>query len=134
MKKLPNFLIIIAALAMILPIFSSCEEKEETLGDIKLPPAPPLISASENWAVIETSYLRLRERPAVEARIVKTLWRGYVIEIMSRSPSKSIVEDEEDFWFQVNYDGLQGWVFGSYITIYDTKEDASIKARSVRED
>jgi uncharacterized protein YraI len=53
---------------------------------------------------------------------------------MSRSPAKDIVEAETDYWFQVNYDGLQGWVFGSYINIYDTKEAAEVKARAVRND
>jgi len=133
MKKLLKNLVILAVLVFIMASLNGCEEKEEILGDIELPPAP-LISASENWGVIETAYLRLRERPSVESRIVTTLWRGYVLEVMSRSPSRAIVEGEEDFWYQVNYDGLQGWVFGSYMTIYDTKEEAGIKARAVRTD
>ncbi|MBI9106889.1 MAG: SH3 domain-containing protein [Spirochaetales bacterium] len=133
MKKLINFLIIIITFALIMPLLTGCEEKEDTLGDIELPPTP-LVVASESCGVIETAYLRLRERPDVESRIVTTLWRGYVLEIMSRSPSRDVVEYEEDFWYQVNYDGLQGWVFGSNMTIYTSKEEAQRKARAVRSD
>ena len=101
------------------------------MGDIELPPAP-LVSESESWAVIEAAYLRLRERPESNAKLVTTLWKGYVLEVKSRSPGKSIVDDAEDYWYQVNYDGLKGWVFGSYLVICDSHEAAEIEARAIR--
>ena len=132
MKKISKKIYIIVIL--VLSIFSTgCEKKEEPLGDIELPPAP-LVSESENWAVIQSSYLRLRERPEPESRLVATLWRGYVLEVVSRAPSKTLMDDEEDFWYQVNYDGLHGWVFGAYLEIYDSREAAETEARAVRAD
>ena len=133
MKRFNQFFTILLIITAVLPVLSGCEEKEEVFGDIELPPAP-IVSTSESWAVINSAYLRLREMPASEAGIVTTLWRGYILEVMSRSPAKSVVDDEEDYWYQVNYDGLQGWVFGSYLDIFDTREQASVKARAVRND
>ncbi len=123
----------ILVVVLILPCLTGCEKQEEPLGDIELPPAP-LISESESWAVIEASYLRLRERPESEAPLVTTLWKGYVIEIISRSPSKVFVDDDEDYWYQINYDGLHGWVFGAYLAVYDSREAAEKEARSIRAD
>lgn len=131
MKKIYYLLTIILIFSAVL--LFSCEKQEEPLGDIKLPPAP-MLSQNESWAVIEASYLRLRERPEEGAALVTTLWRGYVLEVLSRSSVKEFVGDEEDYWYQVNYDGLQGWVFGSYLQIYDSREDAEVEARAVRAD
>ena len=131
MKKISYW---IAIFLIILPLtMISCEKQEEPIGDIELPPAP-MISQNESWAVIEASYLRLRERPEPGAKLVTTLWKGYVLEVMSRSPSRVVVDDEEDYWYQVNYDGLQGWVFGSYLSVYDSREEAEVEARAVRAD
>lgn len=131
MKKI--YYLIIIVIILFASMSFSCRKHEEPLGDIELPPAP-MISRNESWAVIEASYLRLRERPEEGASLVTTLWRGYVLEIMSRSSAKSIIDDEEDYWYQVNYDGLQGWVFGSYLEIYDSREEAEVEARAVRAD
>lgn len=132
MRKISIYISIILIITVILS-FSSCEKQEEVLGDIELPPAP-LVSESESWAVIEAPYLRLRERPETGSRLVTTLWKGYVLEVKSRSPEKAIVDDGEDYWYQVNYDGLQGWVFGSYLGVYDSREAAEIQARTIRAD
>ena len=65
---------------------------------------------------------------------LRPLWPGYVLEVISRSTVREMVDGEEDFWYQISYDGLQGWVFGSYLEIFDNKEEAEIKARAVRAD
>ena len=132
MKKIHLFLYILIT-GLLVFAAAGCEKKEEPLGDIELPPAP-LVSENESWAVIESSYLRLRERPEAESRLVTTLWRGYVLEIISRSPNKVFMDNEEDYWYQVNYDGLQGWVFGSYLVVFDSREEAVIEARAIRND
>ena len=132
MRKV-NFIILLLTSFISLTFITSCEKQEDPLLDIELPPAP-LISESESWAVIEAAYLRLRERPETEAKLVTTLWKGYVLEVLSRSPSKVLMDDLEDYWYQVNYDGLQGWVFGSYLKIYESRETAETAARAVRAD
>ncbi|MDC7228402.1 MAG: SH3 domain-containing protein [Spirochaetales bacterium] len=132
MRKISAFIYIII-LTSASVIFTACEQKEETIGDIELPPAL-LFSEAQEWAVIESSYLRLRERAEAGSRLVTTLWRGYVLEIISRSPNKVFMDDEEDYWYQVNYDGLQGWVFGSYLSIHESREAAETAARVIRND
>lgn len=130
MKQLSSYITLLLILTIIL-FANSCEKQEETLGDIVLPPAP-LVSESENWAVIDAPYLRLRERSEIESRLITTLWKGYVLKVKSRSPEQVIVDGQQDYWYQVSYDGLQGWVFGSYLEVFDNLEAAEKQARAVR--
>jgi len=110
--------------------FSGCSE-EQAIPDIDLPPTP-VLSIKSNWGVINSSHLRLREKPTTDARAITTLWRGYVLEIVSQSAEKEMVEDEVDYWYRINYDGLQGWVFGSYLDLYDSREKAELAAREMQ--
>jgi uncharacterized protein YraI len=46
------------------------------------------------------------------------------MEILRRSDSKDFVEGKENFWYLISYDGLKGWVFGSYINVYTSRDKA----------
>ena len=121
---------IILLLILIISLFSSCGKKE-AYPDIKLP-ATPLLSLSSRWGVITSSYLRMREKPDINSRAVTTLWKGYILEIVSRSPGEKIVEDKKGYWYQVTYEGLQGWVFSTYLRLFDSLEEAERSSRELR--
>lgn len=125
MRKSSEYLIIVFLIAL-----TGCREKEPILS-IDLPPTE-ILSATTNWAVINSSHLRLREKPLVDAKAVTTLWRGSVLEIVSRSETKFLVDGELDFWYQINYDGLHGWVFGAYLDLFDSKEKAENASRELK--
>lgn len=84
------------------------------------------------WAIITSSHLRLRQGPGTTYNAEATLWRGSVLEIVSKTSLKEVVEEEEDFWYQINYDGLAGWVFGAYLKTYDSKAKAEASARELQ--
>ncbi|MFO7849450.1 MAG: SH3 domain-containing protein [Spirochaetia bacterium] len=113
-------------------IIVSCGSKESKEISIELPPTQ-ILSVRSNWAVITGSHLRLREQPSTDSRAVTTLWRGNVLEIISREDLKVQVEGIEDYWYQVAYDGLQGWVFGGYIDLHETEENARQASRALQE-
>jgi hypothetical protein len=87
-------------------------------------PITEVLSLKSRWGVITSSHLRLRSKPSVTSQALTTLWRGYVLEILSRKPQKEEIEELFDYWYQIRYDGLQGWVFGAYLELYDTKTQA----------
>lgn len=118
MKKL------ISLLFIVLIFFPSCflNKKDEKM-KIELP-ITQVLEQSANYAVITSSHLRLRPEPSVESKAITTLWKGYILEIISKSSKQYSVEGETDFWYQINYDGLTGWVFGAYIDIYPHLEKA----------
>ena len=113
--------------------FSGCSGEEEKAAlDIPLH-STPAINLETNWGLITSSHLRLRTEPSLESEAVSTLWRGYVLEILSQTPYTEEVEGMNDYWYRISYDGLQGWVFGGYLTIYNSRDDAeraSMESRS----
>jgi len=124
-KKTIFFLAGIAVLAM-----SGCNSGEK-VAPIDLPATTALVLQT-NWAVITSSHLRLREGPGVNSPVVATLWKGSVLEIVSKTSTKDTVEEGEDFWYQISYDGLAGWVFGSYLELYDSKSRAETSSRELQ--
>ncbi len=116
----------------LLVLAASCA-KEEPVTSINLPPTP-ILSMREKWGVITSSHLRLRSAPDAGSDVVTTFWnrRDVVLEVLSQSGRKLEVEGREGYWYQVSYDGLIGWVFGAYVEMYSTKEQALRAARESR--
>lgn len=121
---------LIICAAIWLPLATACSP-QETADPIELPATTALVLQT-NWAVITSSHLRLREGPGVGAPVLATLWKGSVLEIVSKTSTKEVVEDEEDFWYQISYDGLAGWVFGTYLELFDSKNSAEESSRELR--
>ncbi len=107
-----------------------CNGREQVV-QIELPSTRAL-GLQTNWAVITSSHLRLRDSPSVGAPVLATLWKGSVLEIVSKTSTKETVEDEEDFWYQISYDGLAGWVFGAYLDLHDSKSRAEAFSRELQ--
>lgn len=109
----------------------SCSSDTPDISPLVLP-ATPVLSLEVNWAVITSSHLRLREQPAVSAQVVTTLWRGYVLEVLSKQDRREEIEGSSDYWYQVRFGGLQGWVFGSYLNFYTSNEAAAAAGDNLR--
>ena len=122
--------LILSCAAVWVVISAACDSRN-TVEPIELPATTALVLRS-NWAVITSSHLRLREEPGIGAGVLATLWQGSVIEIVSKTSTKEVVEGEEDFWYQISFDGLAGWVFGTYLELFDTKNDAEGSSRELR--
>ena len=100
----------------------SCE-KEQPVERIDLPPTP-VLTLSSDWAVIRSPFLRLREEPLQKAKIVTHLRQGSVLEIITRTEAKETIDNVSAYWFQVNFGGLRGWVFGAFLEVLDSKSKA----------
>ena len=124
MKKIIIVFLIVSSL------FFSCDEKK-TIADIKLP-ATKVLSVQSRWSVINSTHLRLREKPAIESKAITTLWKGYILEVVSQSTVSVTLDDKEGYWYQVKYGGLQGWVFGAYLKFFDSREDAERSSREIK--
>lgn len=100
----------------------SCE-KEQPVERIDLPPTP-VLTLSSDWAVIRSPFLRLREEPFQKTKIVAHLRQGSVLEIITRTEAKETIDNVSAYWFQVNFGGLRGWVFGAFLEVLDSKSKA----------
>jgi len=107
--------------------FTACE-KQEQIRPIQLP-ATSVLKVQTTWAVINAPHLRLREMPSNASRVIRYLKEGFVLEIISKSGTLETLEGEENYWYQITFDGLNGWVFGAYLDLYDSKEQAEAASR-----
>ena len=117
-------------LALICLVFlSSCGKHDES-ATIKLPPTP-ILTPQNQWGVVNAEHLRLRKQATVDSPAIFTLWRGYEVEILDRSPAMESVGNIQDYWYNINYGGLRGWVFGYYLDLYDSKAQADLAAKEM---
>jgi len=129
-SKASSLIPLIAVLAGGLLMLSSCSKKQE-VRTIPLPPTP-LIAVEQSWAVVNSQRLRLRESPTTNSPALITLWKGYVVQVVKRSQNQEIIGDMTDHWYYVNYKGLRGWVYGFYLTMYDSKQRAEAAAKAMK--
>jgi len=113
------------SLLLSLAALFSCGRKP-TAERIELPPTS-VLSIRSTWAVVTSPFLRVREEPLAEARVLAHIRRGAVLEILSRTERKEEIEDAASYWYQVSYEGLRGWVFGAFLEVVDSK----LKAESL---
>lgn len=88
-----------------------------------LPPTP-VLSIRSTWAVVKSPLLRVREQPTNQATVLSHIRLGAVMEVLTKSDKEDSVEDESSFWYRIDYQGLKGWVFGTYIEIFDSRSKA----------
>jgi hypothetical protein len=116
------FSVIVLVLSIAPLTLVSCE-KEQPVQSIDLPPTPVLTLSAE-WGVIRSPFLRLRAEPLQKAKITAHLRRGSILEIINRTEAKETIDDSTAYWYQVNYGGLRGWVFGAFLEVLDSKSKA----------
>lgn len=123
-RKIGALLLLIAAAGVL-----SCE-KQEQVRPIQLP-ATSVLKVQTTWAVINTPHLRLRELPDDSSRVVRYLKSGFVLEIISKTGALETLEGEENYWYQITFDGLNGWVFGAYLDLFNSREQAEAASREM---
>lgn len=96
-----------------------------------LPPTP-VLSIRSTWAVVKSPLLRVRDQATGQATVLAHIRMGAVVEVISKSERQDTVENDTSFWYRVNYEGLKGWVFGSYISIFDSRAKADAFAASLK--
>jgi hypothetical protein len=95
-------------------------------------PTTPVLSIRSTWAVVKSTLLRVREEATSQSVVLSHIRMGAVIEILTRSDLAATIEGETDYWYRVDYDGLKGWVFGSYLEVFDSRAKADQYAASLQ--
>ena len=113
----------------LLPLLSC--RREIAAEKIALQPTPVLTIRS-TWGAVKSPLLRIREEPNNKATVMSHIRMGTVVEIISKSDAEDEVEGEVAYWYRINYDGLKGWVFGTYLEIFDSRAKADAFAETVK--
>ncbi|MFO7731002.1 MAG: SH3 domain-containing protein [Spirochaetia bacterium] len=132
MKQIFYLIMCLIVILTVLTGTTGCGREKVQEFKIELP-STPVMTVRSKWAVVASSHLRLRERPTIQSGAITTLWRNNVIEIISRDEVQQEVEGRLGYWYKVAYDGLQGWVFGAYLEMFDSESGARRAAQNASE-
>jgi uncharacterized protein YgiM (DUF1202 family) len=117
-------------IALAIGSLASCGRSRAT-ERVSLPPTP-VLSIRSTWAVVKSPLLRVREEPTNQSVVLSHIRLGAVLEVLTKSDREETVENEPAFWYRIDYQGLKGWVFGSYIEIFDSRTKADQYAARIR--
>lgn len=92
----------------------SCAQHEGKTA-LLLPPTP-VLQITTRWAVVEVPVLRLRDTPTTAGAVLSLLSAGARVEVLTQTVDEMEVDGQSDHWYQVNYNGMRGWMFGAYMT------------------
>ncbi len=81
---------------------------------------------------MKSPLLRVRAEASNSSEVISHIRMGAVVEIIAKSDKEEEVEGESAFWYRVNYGGLKGWVFGTYLEVFDSKSKAERFAETLR--
>lgn len=109
-------------------ILVSCAPNHPYAG-LKLPPTP-VLTIQTFYGVVDFAYIRVRNEPLPDAALVTMLRGGSIVEIVTSSSNEETIEGKTDRWYQIQYQGRRGWVFGSYLKIYDSLDKARNAAKA----
>lgn len=114
------------ALAFLL--LAGCSGPSPYVG-LKLPPTP-VLTIQTYFGVVDSPYLRVRTDPVPTASEVTRLRSGAIVEIVTSSSIEETIEGKTDRWYQIQYQGRRGWVFGSYLKVFDSLDKARNAAKA----
>jgi hypothetical protein len=63
--------------------------------------------------------LLIREKPGLNFKVIGKLHIGDIIEVHSISKSKMLVNNINDYWYEVSFGKIKGYVFGFYIIPFE---------------
>lgn len=76
------------------------------------------------WAVIKYDLLKFRFEPTKDSKIINHLRKGKIVKIIKCKRDIDTFDNQKEHWYFVNYQGQNGWIFGSYLDIYNTYDEA----------
>lgn len=117
-----------AAAAVLAALAAGCSGSNPYEG-LKLPPTP-VLTIQTFYGVVDFAYIRVRTEPLPDAPLVTMLRSGAILEIVTSSSNEETIEGKTNRWYQIQYQGRRGWVFGSYLKIFDSLDKARNAAKA----
>ncbi len=127
-----GFWLHVAVLLIGAALLSACGASSS--GDDLEMPATPVLSARESFAVIEQAYSPLHQEAESSSSILAQMRRGSVVEIVGRTASREQLDGRLERWYRVRYVDSEGWTFGGWIAVFETRGRAENYARTLSYD
>ncbi|MFW5994520.1 MAG: hypothetical protein ACOCRN_00265 [Spirochaetia bacterium] len=109
-------------------VLASCADSRP----LELPEQEALTTAPD-FAVVTPLYARIHEAASQSSRIVGHLRRGAIARVVTRSSFAEEIGGTLDFWYEVEAEAGQGWVYGGALSVYQRQARAERAAAELRE-
>ena len=112
--------------ALIIIILFSCKHKDYSI-DLPLTQTPTELN---QWGITKYDSLKLRNGPDEKADDI-TITRiplGAIVEIIKKDNKIKNFENMNDNWYYLDYKGQEGWMFGAFLEIFNSYEEAEKKS------
>jgi hypothetical protein len=109
---------------IILITLFSCKNKSYNI-DLPITQSPTELN---QWGITRYDSLKLRSGPEEKAEEINYLPLGAILEILKKDKEIKNFENINDNWYYINYKGEEGWIFGSYLEIFNNYDEAEKKS------
>ena len=119
-KRRNNYLLaacgIIVVLIFVIGIVNSCSSKEKTT-NVDNPTTKDVTTVEMTTAVEETTVAKVYKKTtdSVNFRKKKKIADKYIIETLPKNTKVEVVDESDDEWCQIIYDGKTGYVSKEYL-------------------
>jgi len=110
-------------LVIFFSIFLTSCKKENMEINITLPETS-VVSSNSSWGVVKYPYIRVRKSPNDEDVISSAFRQGDIVKILKSSEITTSAKGEDVLWFYTVLADVEGWVTGSDLSIYESREQA----------
>lgn len=69
---------------------------------------------------INDDKLRVRKEPRI-GEVLGHVNKGDRVIILGKSENKDTIDNFNDYWYKIMFDGIEGWVYGGYVDIEEEK-------------
>lgn len=113
-------------------MFSSCKNKDskESNWIIELPETKNPTNLYQ-WAIVKYELSRLRDEPEEDSKIVNYLPEGVIISIIKKKDELTKFNNKNGHWFYIDYEGEKGWIFESFIEIFNSYDEALKRSEEI---
>ena len=118
MKRGDPWRVVRAGLLLALAAAGASCQKQEPAAQLLLP-TTTVVATNEWRGIVTADSLRVRFQPSVRAKVLSYLRRGEVVEVLQRGTDQERIAGAVAYWFEVSYQGVRGWVFGSHLDLID---------------
>lgn len=83
------------------------------------------------WAVVKYSLPKLRLEPIPRTKILNYLPLASLAKVIKRENEIKNFDNETNYWYYIDYEGEKGWVFGTFIELYNNYEEAEKRSEEI---
>lgn|GEM_PF-1057381 len=130
-KRVNSFLIIFLLLIIIL----CCQKNKNNETDVALQKDTNLkaeeLKRANFYGVVRVDRLRFRSDNDLSSKTLRYLDKGTIVSVIKKDKKRVRIGQNEDYWYNIEYDGIKGWVFGYFLDTYSSYEDAKKQANYI---